>query len=255
VFVTITKDDLAVLLELGFEAQPVGVKYSLHPIPGMTQLDKNLALCEMLKAAFAGDSFYAGVKNHLCDAGSYILGQMGLTPPYISGEYGAGLGVFYDTRAAGRIYHYIPRIEKGVVNYVALCPLDRIAFEPDVLIVLADTTQAEILLRAMSYKTGAMWHSRYSSAIGCAWLFAYPYLSGEMNFISTGLGFGMRRRKLFPEGKQFISIPLDQMASTLQILQEMPWTPRSYQPDGMEFVRELRIRLGIDPPDETQKQH
>ena len=248
----ITKDDLTVLHQLEFDIQPVGIKYSANPIPGMAKLDKNLALCEMLKFAYEGNSFYADVKNHLCDAGSYILGQTDLTEPYISGEYGAGMEVFYDARAAGRLYHYIPRIEKGVVNYIALCPLDGLSFEPDVLIILTNTSQAEILLRAMSYKTGRMWQSRYSSAIGCAWLFTYPYLSGKMNFITAGLGFGMRRRKLFPEGKQFISIPLDQLPSLLHSLQEMPWIPRPYQPDGMEYVKQLRIKLGIDPPDKPK---
>ena len=249
---TVTKNDLAILQNFKFEIPPVGVKFSVNPVPGLAKMDENLALCEMLKTAFEGASFYADAKNHLCDAGSYILGQSDLTEPYISGEYGVGMGVFYDARAAGRIYHYIPRIEKGVVTYIALSPLDTISFEPDVLIILADTAQAEILLRAMSYRTGQMWQSRYSSAIGCAWLFAYPYLSGEMKFISTGLGFGMRRRKLFPEGRQFISIPLDRLASMLQTLREMPWTPRPYQPDGREYVKQLRIRLGIDSPDDLE---
>jgi hypothetical protein len=118
--------------------------------------------------------------------------------------------------------------------------------DPDIAIILADTTQTEIILRAMSYGTGDMWHSRYSSAIGCAWLFIFPHMSGEINFIPTGLGFGMRRRKLFPEGRQFISIPINQMSYMMKTLKEMPWVPRPYQPDGTEYVKNLRITLGLD---------
>ena len=84
--------------------------------------------------------------------------------------------------------------------------------------------------------------------MGCSWLFAYPYLSGEMNFVSTGLGFGMRRRKLFPEGLHIISIPFDQITPLLQTLQEMPWVPRPYQADGLEYVNQLRIKLGLESP-------
>jgi hypothetical protein len=113
---------------------------------------------------------------------------------------------------------------------------------------MATTSQAEILLRAMSYKTGAMWLSKYTSAIGCSWVLAYPYLSGEMNYITTGLGFGMRRRKLFREGRQFISIPFDLLPSLLQTLQDMPWVPTPYQPGGLEYVKKLRIKLGLEPP-------
>jgi uncharacterized protein (DUF169 family) len=239
-------NDLGILDEFKFEIKPVGVKYLTRPLQGTAELDENLTLCEMLKAAFEGNSFYAAAKNHTCDAGLYILGQRELEEQYINGEFGAGLGVFRDERAAARLYHYVPRIAKGVVNYVALSPIDQLAFDPDVLIILATTGQTEILLRAMSYQTGTMWHSRYSSAIGCAWLFVYPYLNGETNFITTGLGFGMRRRKLFPEGKQFISIPFDQLPQMLHTLREMPWIPRPYQPDGLEYVKRLRNKLGLD---------
>jgi uncharacterized protein (DUF169 family) len=245
---TLTKSDLAVLEEFKFEPKPVGVKYLTDPLHGTAELDRKLALCEMLKAAFDGDSFYAGAKNHACDPGLCVLGQKELDEAYINGKFGAGLEVFQDERAAARLYHYVPKIAKGVVNYVAFSPFDQLPFDPDVLIILATTGQAEILLRAMSYKTGSMWHSRYSSAIGCSWLFIYPYLNGEMNFIPAGLGFGMRRRKLFPEGKQFVSIPFDQLPRILLTLREMPWIPRPYQPDGMEYVKQLRIRLGLEEP-------
>ena len=156
------------------------------------------------------------------------------------------MGVFGDERAAARLYHYIPRLAKGEVNYVAFSPYNQLISDPDVLIFLADPDQAEILLRAMSYRTGRMWQSRYSSAIGCAWLFIHPYLNGEINFISTGLGFGMKRRKLFPEGMQLISIPFDQLPSMLGTLSEMPWVPRPFQPDGPEYVKQLRTKLGLD---------
>jgi len=239
-------DAWSILEKLKLEAPPVGVKYLSKPLRGISKLDKKMPLCEMLKAAFEGNSFYAAAKNHACDAGLYVLGQTELEEQYLNGQFGAGLEVFRDERAAGRLYHYIPRIAKGVVKYVALSPLGQMAFDPDVLIILANTSQAEILLRAMSYGTGEMWCSRYSSAIGCAWLFTYPYINGEINFIATGLGFGMRRRKLFPDGLQLISIPFDRLPYMLQTLREMPWVPRPYQPDGAEHVKRLRIKLGLD---------
>jgi len=242
----LTKNDWAILDKFKFQAPPVGIKYLTKPLQGIAKLGKNLSLCEMLKTAFEGNSFYANAKNHACDAGLYVLGQTVLKEQYINGKFGAGLGVFHDERAAGRLYHYVPTIAKGVVKYVVLSPLDQLAFDPDVLIILASTGQAEILLRAMSYGTGEMWHSRYSSAIGCAWLFTYPFVNGEINFVTTGLGFGMKRRKLFPEGRQFISIPFDRLPYMLQTLQEMPWVPRPYQPDGPEYVKRLRIKLGLD---------
>ena len=93
-----------------------------------------------------------------------------------------------------------------------------------------------------------MWSSKFSAAIGCAWLFVYPYTTGEMNYTVTGLGHGMKRRKLFPEGRQLVSIPFDLLPSILQSLQDMPWVLPAYEPDGNEFVKHLLANLGVSAP-------
>jgi uncharacterized protein (DUF169 family) len=234
-----TEKELAVLGRFDFAVQPVGVKF-LAKQPALVEgLDENLAFCEMLKKAQEGKTFFAKAENHSCEAGRYVLGQGEAPEPYISGEFGAGLKIFEEPRSASRLYHYLPRIGKGVVNYVAFSPLNKLPFDPDVLIILSRTSQTEILLRAMSYRTGEMWSSKFSPAIGCAWIFVYPYLTGELNYAITGLGHGMKRRKLFPEGQQLVSIPFDLMPSMLQTLQDMPWDLPAYQADGMEFVKRL----------------
>jgi uncharacterized protein (DUF169 family) len=242
---TLTKEDLAILEKFDFDVQPVGVLFSVKRPDRIDRLGETMAFCEMLKVAQEGNTFYADAENHTCDAGRYVLGQSDASEPFISGEFGAGLKIFDGTRAASRLYLYIPKIASGVVNYVAFSPLNKLPFEPDVLILLANTNQTEILLRAMSYRTGQMWVSKFSAAIGCAWVYIYPYLMGELNYSITGLGHGMKRRKLFPEGLQLVSVPFDLLPSLLQTLQDMPWVLPAYEPDGMEFVRRLMIKLGI----------
>ncbi len=244
----LTKKDLAILDRFEFDVQPIGVKFLAKRPDSIERLDENLALCEMLKKAQEGNAFFADKENHVCDAGPYVLGQVDVPGPFISGEFGAGLRIFEDARSASRLYHHIPRIGKGVVNYVAFSPLSKLPFDPDVLVILSNTSQTEILLRAMSYRTGKMWSSKCSAAIGCAWIFVFPYITGELNYIMTGLGHGMKRRKLFPEGRQLVSIPFDLLPSMLQTLQDMPWVLPAFEPDGPEFVRRLLVKLGITPP-------
>jgi uncharacterized protein (DUF169 family) len=243
----LTQEELAILDKFDFDVPPVGVKFFAQQPDMVERLDANMALCEMLKKAQEGNAFFADAKNHTCEAGLYVLGQADAPGPFISGAFGAGLKIFEEPRSAGRLYHYIPKIGKNVVNYVAFSPLDRLSFDPDVLIILAKTNQTEILLRAMSYRTGKMWSSKYSAAIGCAWVYVYPYLTGELNYTVTGLGHGMKRRNLFPEGRQMISIPFDLLPSILGTLQEMPWVLPAYEPDGQEFVRRVLIELGLLP--------
>jgi uncharacterized protein (DUF169 family) len=246
---TLTKKDLSILNKFGFEVPPVGVKFSARCPEAVDRLGEKIAFCQMLKKAQEGNAFYADAENHYCEAGLYVLGQADVPAPFISGEYGAGLKIFDGPHSAGRLYLHIPRINKGVVNYVSFSPIDKLTFEPDLLVIFAKADQTEILLRAVTYRTGDIWLSRASSAIGCAWVFIYPYLKGEMNYIVTGLGHGMKRRKLFPEGRQIITIPSDLFPSVLQSLREMPWVLPAYKPDGFEFVRKLLTDLGVPPPE------
>ena len=231
-----------------FDVRPVAVKFSSLQPDRVDRLDGKLAFCEMLKRAQEGKTFYADAESHTCEAGLYVLGQADAPEPFVSGRFGAGLKIFDGPRAASRLYQYIPTIGRDVVHYVAFSPLDELPFEPDVAIFLANTSQTEVLLRAMSYRTGKMWSSKFSSAIGCAWIYIHPYLSGELNYTITGLGHGLKRRKLFPEGLQLVSVPFDLLSSLLETLQEMPWVLPAYEPDGQEFVRRLLIELGLAPP-------
>jgi uncharacterized protein (DUF169 family) len=241
----LNKENLAVLEKFDFDVPPVGVKFTAQPPNMVERLDESLAFCEMLKRAQEGKAFFADVKNHTCEAGLYVLGQADTPEPFINGEFGAGLQIYEEPRSASRLYLHIPRIGKGVVHHVAFAPLDKLTFDPDLLILLAETSQTEILLRAMSYRTGQMWISKSTPAIGCAWIYIYPHLSGELNYTIAGLGHGMKRRRLFPEGRQIISIPFDRLPSMLQTLQDMPWVLPAYKPDGLEFVRRLLTKLGV----------
>lgn len=244
---TLTRKDFAILDKFKFDVRPVGVKFLANRPEMVERLGENMALCEMLKKAQDGNAFFAGAENHACEAGLHVLGQADASEPYVSGAFGAGLKIFEEPRSASRLYLHIPKVGRGVVNYVAFSPLDKLPFEPDLLILLANTNQTEILLRAMSYRTGKIWSSTFSPAIGCAWIYIYPYLTGELNYAIAGLGHGMKRRKLFPEGRQIISIPFDLLSSMLQTLQDMPWVLPAYKPDGSEFVGRLLNKLGISP--------
>jgi uncharacterized protein (DUF169 family) len=244
----LTREEFSILDKFAFDAPPVGVKFMAKRPDKIERLAEKIAFCEMLAKAQQGNAFFADAENHTCDAGLYVLGQADSPEPFISGEFGAGLQIFEAPRSASRLYLHLPKIGKGVIHYVAFSPLDKLSFDPDLLIILANTDQTEILLRAMSYRTGEMWESKFTAAIGCAWTYVYPYLSGKLNYSVTGLGHGMKRRKLFPEGRQMISIPFDLLPSMLRTLMDMPWVLPAYKPDGTKFVGRLLTDLGMIPP-------
>ena len=222
-----TPKDLTILDKFTFERKPVGVKFLAVKPKGLKKPDKQLDFCEMLVEAQNGHAFYAAKDDFTC-IGPLLLGMIDGDPVFESGQVGPKLGVFRDTRANRRIYQYLPRLAKDSVKYVAFAPLDKLDFEPDLLIILASVTQAEIFIRAKSYSTGETWQARGTAAAGCAWLYLYPLTTGEMNMTVTGFGFGMRARKLFPEGRILLSIPWDKLPQILKSLEEMEWVPESY---------------------------
>ncbi len=235
-----------VLEKIGLETTAVGVKFATKAPDDVPQLEGTMRLCEMLRRAQEGNAFFAGPENHLCGAALYSLGK-DLPPVYTSGEYGAGLDFFDSVRTASRLYDHIPRLEaRRNIDYVILSPLKKVTFDPDLLILVTREEQTEILLRAMSYSTGKMWTSKSTGVIGCAWLFAYPYLTGELNFTPV-LSLGMRALKVFTPGRHLISIPFDILPGMLDSMRRMPTVLPALQPGGDEFRRKLLERLGLDP--------
>jgi uncharacterized protein (DUF169 family) len=224
-----SKIDFSVLNKFNFQKQPVGVKFMFNKPAGINHLNKTLAFCEMFIEAQNSEPFYVTKENHEC-AGTIPLGMVDVEPLFASGMVGEKLGVFEDARTGKRPYYVLPRFEKNTVNYVVFSSLSHLTFDPDILIVTANLNQAEIILRASSYRTGQMWTSKTTAVLGCAWLYIYPYISGEMNYMVTGIcSGGMTARRILPEGLVLISIPFDQIPGILDNLKNMQWVPPEYK--------------------------
>jgi len=222
-----TPRDYSVFDKFDFERKPVGIKFLLNKPDGIKKLDKGLTFCQMFHEAQKVEPFYAIKENFTC-MGPRLLGMSDMDPIAESGEIGAADGIYQEARANRRIYQYIPKLAKDTVRYVAFSPLDKLSFTPDVIVFTANVRQAEILLRALSYSTGKVMTTRTTPAVICSWLFVYPFVSGEANYSVTGLGYGMKARKVFPEGLFLISIPYDLLTAFTMNLQEMQWVLPAY---------------------------
>jgi uncharacterized protein (DUF169 family) len=231
--------DLSVYKKFNFEKPPVGVKYLFFKPEGIAQLDKSLALCEMLPEAQRSQApFYFTKENESC-FGKQALGMMGdKSPPFAeSGEFGVKLEIFQDARANKNLARQNYSLDKGTVRYVVFAPLDKITFEPDLLVFMATPRQAEILLRAMTYSTGEIYESKTSTALSCSWLYVYPYLSGKVNYFITGMGFGSIGRQVFSPGWVLLSIPYKWLPVITQNLQEMKWDLTAYTLGKEKFLQ------------------
>ena len=237
------RTDLSIFSKFELDYPPVGIKFLILRPDGMEQLDKAMALCEMIKEAQQREKpFYMTSENENC-SGKATLGMMGHSSPIAeSGQVGIKFGIFQEPRANGKLNKQAPAFSPGVVNYIAFARFDRLTFDPDLLVFIGTPTQAEIVMRAVSYSTGDFWTSKLSPVGACAWTFTYPFQSGNVNYVPTGMTFGMKARKVYPEGLIQISIPYNWIPTIVENLNQMDWVLPAYSDTSEEFtVRNEKI--------------
>ena len=236
--------DLSGFGRLDLERPPVGVKYLFFRPEGMEQLsmDKNLAFCEMLKEAqFADAPFYFGRENNEICVGKILLGMTDMEPFAEAGQIGPRLNMVQEARVNHNFYHHVPRLSKGIVNYVAFAPIDKLTFEPDVLIVAATPKQAEIVMRAMTYSTGEPYTSKATIFMGCSWIYIYPFESGKVNYLMPEWIHGMTGRELFAPNTVLVSIPYQWLQVVSQNLREIKLV---FHESKKEYLAEFEEILG-----------
>jgi uncharacterized protein (DUF169 family) len=240
------QNDLSIYSKFNFERSPLGIKFLFFRPEGMEALspEKTLSWCEMLvEAQQSPKAFYFGRDMQESCVGKILMGMQEMEPFAESGQIGEKLQIFQEARANFAFYQHVPKFPKNVVNYVAFAPLQALSFEPDLLIFTADHSQAEILMRSMTYSTGELYNSRTTPVMGCAWVYIYPYQSGKVNFIIPEMVHGMKGRRLFPEGSLLISIPYPWIPTMTQNLREMTWHLPSHE-SRKQYLEEFGTILG-----------
>lgn len=244
--------------DLGCTYQPIALKYCFAKPEGIKKAEEVLSFCQFVKKAQdSGEMFYIDKDNDNC-FGKVVLGMVPKQPFAASGQAGYDFGVYKTPAPNARIHHEMPTMTQGSVNYVIFCPVSICDFDPDIVVVVADTRQADIVMRAGSYLSGDYWESKTSSVLSCSWTYVHTWLSGKINFCVTGMHHGMRRRKVYPSGLHIIAIPYQKLPEVCISLQEMDWELISFRDDEeskAELARRMKawseMQAGEMPPAEV----
>jgi uncharacterized protein (DUF169 family) len=229
--------DYAILDRLALTRKPVGVKFLPYRPEGVERIDKNLNLCQMFVEAQTSPPFYVQKEDLHC-VEPLILGMEEFDPILLSGLVGEMDDLYEELRANQKIYQLVPRMLRGSVKCVVFSSVDQLAFDPDVLIVTTDDIdQARTIMRASVYSTGETWGSKGTPVLACSWMYIYPYLSGEVNYIVSGMSMGMQTLQVLPQGLMTISIPWQKLPMILTNLQKMNWHPASETITGEEHKK------------------
>lgn len=228
--------------KLNLEHPAVAIKYCVVKPKDIEQQKQNASFCEYIKIAqTTGKTFYISKENDQC-FGKMVLGMIEKPAVGASGQAGYDFGVYKTPIACQKLYQQLPTLVPGAVNYVIFSPVATCEFDPDLIIAIADIPKADIIMRATSFISGDLWQSLSSPVISCAWLYAYPIISGKVNFITTGMYHGLKRRKTYPAGLKIISIPFNKIDEVVTALDQMDWTTIAFREDS-ESVEELKRRM------------
>ncbi len=243
--------DFAMLDRFEFKHHPVGFKFfnveaDLEGL-GLEKLDSRIAWCEMLFEAQKGRAFYATAENQYCEPGVFLTGQGPLDPLAAGGRIGPAFSIFPDERANRRVYQQMTVLPEGSTLAVGFSPVAKLTFDPDLLILMCDTMdQAQRVFRATQWDTGDMIKSLMTYVMSCNWLFTYPYISGEINTVWTGVGYGMKMYALYPPGLPIVVIPWHHIDRVLRNMREMPWTLPGHTDEKEQAYQKGYERLGVD---------
>jgi uncharacterized protein (DUF169 family) len=231
--------DFSILNELGFDRQPVGVKFEYFKPESIKRLDTPLALCEMIREAQRrSEAFYMDRENEDC-MGKGALGMMDGDPTWAgAGLIGERMHVFSDGIANRKCMTHYTTMNPGGTNYVVFAPLSDLSFEPDLLVCTGDARRIGTLLRAMSYSTGEMFESKSTPVFQCSWMFSYPAMTGKVNYVTMGMGHGTTARHCYEPGEMLISIPSNWFSTIMANLHEMPLVPDAWEMTRDEWLEE-----------------
>lgn len=237
------EQDIFARLELDYPA--VAIKFCRNEPLGYERAEEQEPLCWFLtKAQKEEKAFYISVENESC-MGKIVLGMQDRHSPvgaaHTCGQMGKELGAFRTAAANARLYYEAPLLDFGNVNYVVFCPVSKCMFNPDLVVCVADTKKAQILLRASSYISGDVWESKCSFVMSCSWTYVYPYLSGKVNHLFTGMHLGLAKMGVYPPGLHILTIPYQKLPEMTEALEEMEWDFAFLRNDEHTEERNARI--------------
>lgn len=215
--------DFSPIEKIGLERPPVGVSFDFFKPEHIKPLETPVAMCEMIRTAQNADApFYMDRDNEDC-FGRGAMGMMGKDDPGWAegGLIGPRVGVFKNPGANMRCMTHYTKVPVGGINYISFAKLPVLDFEPDLMIFTGPMRKVGAVMRAMAYSTGEMFESKSTPVFQCNWLFAYPYMTGKVNFITMGMGFGTTAREIYDPGEVIVVVPSQWFKEVMSNLEEM----------------------------------
>lgn len=212
-------EELKSLLQL--KGSPVAVKLIPDGSQGniaseYAKLERQMRHCQITDhVRQTGEMFYTTLEEQQCKGGAAALGLTKLSDKVKSGEfYCDGLHHFETIEAAKKTVDMISFLEPNSTSMVLYGPLEKVAFEPDVVIFICNPKQAMLLTQGWEYRDGGRITAEFSGKQSvCSDAVAQVIKTGKPN-VTIGCSGSRSYTKIMPD-ELLYSIPAKDIEKTV----------------------------------------
>lgn len=153
----------------------------------MRDLGFKVALCQALTMARRyGWVIAQSVDDSSCSFGALTLGFLFPREDWLDGSFGESLG--QNKEEAARDAQNLPRLEYGRHSHVLMAPLERAAFEPQVILVYGNPAQVMRLVQGRLTVGESVLSFKVSPGASCGNCIALPIVADECQLVMPGPG-------------------------------------------------------------------
>jgi len=153
----------------------------------MRDLGLKVSLCQAITMARRyGWVIAQGVDDSSCSYGAITLGLLYPKEGWLDGSFGESIGQNKESAAASA--QSMPRLEYGQYSHVLIAPLERAAFEPQVVVVYGNPAQVIRMVQGRLAGGENALTCRVSSGASCANCVALPIITDECQIVLPGPG-------------------------------------------------------------------
>ena len=148
-----------------------------------SQMGLKITICQAIAMSRRyGWVMATAAEDMSCQPAAAVFGFRPMLPYMVEGNlcnqmYNASLEAGANTEAAGA------KLEHGEIDFILTAPLQRCAFEPDVVLVYGNSAQVMRLLNAALWKSGGRLESTFAGRLDCVDEIIIPLQSGKPEVI------------------------------------------------------------------------
>ncbi|MDD4366905.1 MAG: DUF169 domain-containing protein [Eubacteriales bacterium] len=180
---------------------------------------KKYTFCQFIMKAREGKKLLATSENIACANGASALGFMPVPEKLMSGEFLEKLGSF-KKEGGKKTMESIPRFEQGQFSGIALAPLAKVDFDPDIIIL--ETVPEKLMWLSLStiYENGGRLEFTSSISNGtCVDTTVVPFIEQKLN-VTLGC-YGCRNATNIPDDHLLAGFPANQMEGIIDSIEKI----------------------------------